>query len=174
MEELKKLKELADEFFEEAEKFIAKQKEKKTFGLEDYNFRVNSDGWSKRTNEQGQEYLVNLRGDIWELINCEDTESNGQQLFTWQAAMRETQKVGKRMPTDKEWNEFEKEDIPNIVYSGYRSTNGSCHGRSNLSTLWSSTESGTAAWERYLYYDRSTVSRRDGTKASGFSVRCIK
>jgi hypothetical protein len=29
--------------------------------------------------------------------------SNGEQLFTWNAAIRETQKVGKRMPTDEEF-----------------------------------------------------------------------
>ena len=75
---LKKIKEL--------EEYI--NKIDKPLELEDHNFRVNSDGWQKFTDD-GQDYLVNPEGDVWELINHEDSELNGEQLFTWDAAMRE-------------------------------------------------------------------------------------
>lgn len=40
---------------------------------------------------------------------------------------------------------------------------------------WSSTEvSSTNAWDRGLYYDKNDVSRGDGWKPNGISVRCIK
>lgn len=58
--------------------------------------------------------------------------------------------------------------------SGYRGTNGSYYLRSNYVFFWSSTGSGSSAWRRRLYYNNSTVSRYDGDKAHGFSVRCLK
>ena len=40
---------------------------------------------------------------------------------------------------------------------------------------WSSTQLNTSnAWYRLLYYDDSTVSRSNGRKACGFSVRCVR
>jgi hypothetical protein len=41
--------------------------------------------------------LENETADVWELL------SNREQLFTWDAAMRETEKVGRRIPTDEEF-----------------------------------------------------------------------
>ncbi len=39
---------------------------------------------------------------------------------------------------------------------------------------WSSTESGSTALDRNLYYTRSRVSRNTRSKLSGFSIRCIR
>jgi uncharacterized protein (TIGR02145 family) len=62
----------------------------------------------------------------------------------------------------------------NAPPSGYRYTNGSYIFRSNYVNFWSSTESGSNAWRRNLYYGNSAVRRSDNTKAYGFSVRCLK
>jgi len=41
--------------------------------------------------------LENKTGDVWVLL------SNREQFFTWIAAIRETKKTGKRVPTDEEF-----------------------------------------------------------------------
>ena len=139
--------------------------------LEDHNFRVNSDGWKKITVD-GEAYLEAPTGDIWELF---DGGYRGEQLFTWEAAMRETKKAGKRMPTDEEFNDLTKDDIKNIVYTGYRLAVGSFYNRGNYANLWSFSEySSTYAWRRYLFYGSATVGRSYVDKTSGFSVRCVQ
>lgn len=141
--------------------------------LEDHNFRVNSEGWEKITVED-EISLVNPDGDIWEIL---EGNSKGEQLFTYDAAMRETKKAGKRMPTDDEFTELlkKKEDMPNIVYSGYRNPASPCfYSRGANTHFWSSTQSGTTAWIRGLDSSYSAVGRYADTKAYGFSVRCIK
>jgi uncharacterized protein (TIGR02145 family) len=62
----------------------------------------------------------------------------------------------------------------NAPPSGRRHTNGFYYNRSNNAFFWSSTESGSNAWRRSLYYGNSTVYRDDLNKAYGFSVRCLK
>ena len=58
--------------------------------------------------------------------------------------------------------------------SGFRGANGSYYGRSGLTYLWSSTESGPNAWGRHLNYTGTQVNRLTNYKAGGFSVRCVK
>jgi len=156
----------------------AEQEVDRNLELEEFNFRVNSDGWVKGTDPaSGQEYLVSPTGDIWELINCrEHPELNGEQLFTWDAAMRETQKAGKRMPTDEEFSQFlrTKDDMPNLVLAGYRTAGGSFYLLSSFGYLWSSLQSGSYALGRYLSSSYATVYRNTFHKAFGFSVRCLK
>jgi len=81
--------------------------------LEDYNFRVNSDGWKKITVDE-KEYLENPEADIWEIL---DGAARGEQLFTFNAAKRETKKAGKRIPTDEEFSKLakNKEDIKKMT-----------------------------------------------------------
>lgn len=140
--------------------------------VEDHNFRVNSDGWKKIT-VGSMSYLENPEKDIWEIVTG---NAKGEQLFTWNAAMRETEKASKRMPTDKEFTELlkVKEDLLNLILAGYRDTNGSFDPRGTNASLWSSTESGASAWLRFLYSGYSTVYRDATDKAYGFSVRCVK
>lgn len=140
--------------------------------FEEHNFQVNSDGWKKITVDN-MSYLENPENDIWEIITG---ELQGEQLFTWDAAMRETKKAGKRMPTDKEFAELlkTKEGLLNLIFAGDRNTNGSFGSRGTNAYLWSSTESGAIAWLRYLYSGASTVNRHASYKANGFSVRCLK
>jgi len=144
----------------------------KKLELEDYNFKINSDGWKKITVD-GESYLVNEKEDVWEIL---DGECKGEQLFTWDAAMRETKKLGKTIPTDEQLEELlkNKGDLKNITYPGYRYTDGSFFNRGSALFLWSSTPSGTNAWRRYLLTTYSTVARDARNKAYGFSVRCLE
>jgi len=163
---LKKIKEL--------EEYI--NKIDKPLELEDHNFRVNSDGWQKFTDD-GQDYLVNPEGDVWELINHEDSELNGEQLFTWDAAMREAKKAGKRIPTDEELTEIlkTKEDMSNALLAGYRNVAGGFSNSGSNVVVWSSSQgSSTNAWRRYLVSGYSTIYRDTDYKNYGFSLRCLK
>ena len=141
--------------------------------FEDHNFKVNSDGWEKITVD-GKRYLVNEEEDIWEFL---DGEAKGEQLFTWDAMMRETEKADKRVPTDEELDILlkTKEDMPNLVYSGSRLTSGAFLGLGSYAGFWSSSlSSSTYAWSRTLYSSESRVNRFALTETRGFSVRCLK
>jgi len=140
--------------------------------LEDYNFKINSDGWKKIT-VGWENYLVNEKEDIWEIL---DEECKGEQLFTWDAAMRETKKLGKTIPTDEQLDNLlkDKSDLENITFPGDRDTNGSFYALGSNLYLWSSAPSGSNAWSRLLYTSYSTVYRYALNKARGFSVRCLK
>jgi len=142
-----------------------------TLELEDHNLKINSDGWKKIT-VNDKEYLENPEKDIWEILG---KEARGEQLFTWKSAMRETEKANKRMPTDEEFSELlkTKEDMPNLVFTGYRSTNTLFYYLGTHSYFWSSSVSGSNAWHRHLYSSLSTVSRYPLNQAYGFSVRCL-
>jgi uncharacterized protein (TIGR02145 family) len=141
--------------------------------LEDHNFKINSDGWKKITVD-GESYLVNDKEDIWELLN---RECAGEQLFTWDAAMRETKKLGKTIPTDEQLSGLlkDKSDFKNITFPGFRLTNGFYDYLGSYLALWSSSESSsTTAWRRFLATSYSTVYRYASSKGDGFSVRCLK
>ena len=58
--------------------------------------------------------------------------------------------------------------------SGYRNTDGSFSNVGSRTYFWSSVEGGSGAWHRRLYTSYSTVYRNAGSKAYGFSVRCLK
>lgn len=141
--------------------------------LQQHNFRVDSTGWKKET-RNGVTVLVSPCGGITEYAS--EDHNKGQQLFTWDAAMRETKKAGLRIPTDKEFYELvkTKEDIPNLIFTGYRDTTGSFYTRGTYANLWSSSESGVSAWYRYLNSAFYTVARDIYDKANGFSVRCLE
>ncbi len=163
------------------EEFNAIKKQcKEEFGInitdqafEDHNFKINSDGWKKITRIKDKSYLENPKRDIWEII---DGECAGEQLFTWDAAIRETAKAGKRIPTDDEFTEMlkTKSDMPDLVFSGFRSTNSLFYDRDALASFWSSTESGANALGRSLCSGDATVNRNMSDKAYGSSVRCLK
>ena len=135
--------------------------------LEDHNFRVSSEGWRKITVDD-KEFLVNDEKDIWEI---NEGEYKGEQLFTWKAAMRETKKAGKEIPTIEELCD---EDIENIVYAGYRNPSGSFVFRGLGTNLWSSSVSGSSAWDRGLGSGSAGVYRNPDSQAFGFSVRVKK
>ena len=140
--------------------------------LEEHNFKINSDGWKKITVEE-EEYLENPEGDVWEILN---EEARGEQLFTFKAMKRETKKAGKTVPTDEQFDLLlkEKEDMPNLVFAGFRSATGSFYNLSSLAYFWSSSVYESNAWYRSLHASYTTVNRYAGDKALGFSVRCLK
>ena len=154
---------------EEIKEEINSDKELK---LETKNFRVDSNGWKKKTIDDF-EILESPTQDIWEFNKG---ELKGEQLFTWDSAMRETKKAGKRMPTDDELNKLisTKEDIENSVLAEYRCPSGSFISQCSDTEFWSSSESGADAWRRYLDSASSTVLRSTSGKANGFSVRCLQ
>lgn len=111
-----------------------------TLKLEEYNFHIDSTGW-KKIAVDSEEYLENPEGDVWEILN---SEAKGEQLFTWDAAMRETQRAGKRMPTREEFKILKtKSDIPNLIFAGWLDTDRSSPSICSDAIFWSSTESGS-------------------------------
>jgi len=60
----------------------------------------------------------------------------------------------------------------NIPFAGYRITGGSFDVQSSGALLWSSSESSTSAWSRYLN-ESTPVVRDSNVKGLGFSVRCL-
>jgi hypothetical protein len=105
---------------------------------------------------------------VWQLL------SNGEQLFTWDAAIRETKKAGKRVPTDEEFEELNKEYFGEIIHTGYRSPNGSFYNLGDGAHFWSSSEIDNNAWNKFLFSSSFTVNRNINDKSYGFSIRCIK
>jgi hypothetical protein len=64
--------------------------------LSDRNFRVeNTSEWVEKTDEKGIKYLENPEGDVCEYL---EGEQKGEQLFTDESALRETEKAGKTFP----------------------------------------------------------------------------
>jgi hypothetical protein len=141
--------------------------------LEPHNHRVDSTGWKKKTVD-GVEFLVSPCGGITEYTDGED---KGEQLFSWDAAIREAKKAGKRIPTDEEWSELLKikSDMPNLVFAGLRDTDGSFAYRATYAYFWASSQfDGTTAWRHYLGSSYATVYRYPVSKQYGFSLRCLE
>lgn len=151
----------------------------KTLQLEDKNFRIDSNLWESKTMpqycsidwEDEIEVKVNPEWDVFEL-------PDGEQLFTYYAAIREAEKAGKRLPTDEEFDELlkTKSDMPNVTYAG-NCNGGSCNYRGYNANYWSSSvyaPSPTNAWRRNLNYSFASVSRTNNAQAVAFSVRCLK
>ena len=60
-----------------------------------------------------------------------------------------------------------------LPLAGYRSTDKSFGYLSSFADLWSSSESSTQAWNRYLDSGNAAVLRDTNVKGFGFSVRCL-
>lgn len=73
------------------------------FGLDPVNFRIDSTGWIERTTPNGHSVKVGPDGEVFEIL---EGEAPGEQLFTLRAALVETVKAGKLIPTRKQWNEI--------------------------------------------------------------------
>lgn len=111
--------------------------------------------------------------DIW--------EKDGKFYFTWEAAIREAEAQGLRVPTKEEWEEsfgiiWEDKlfDFLKLNLSGYRNYSNGYYGtQGSDGYYWSSTPNGTDAYIAYFYsgggYIANFYSRGDG-----FSVRCLK
>ncbi len=60
------------------------------------------------------------------------------------------------------------------LLAGNRTSDGLFNLRGSAAFFWSSTESGSSAWDRYLSSNEARVYRKTNNKANGFSVRCVK
>ena len=58
--------------------------------------------------------------------------------------------------------------------AGNRNTTGAFNNRATNANFWSSSQSGSNAWNRNLNSSNATVNRNTNSKANGFSVRCLK
>jgi len=155
---------------EELKKFV-EEIDKQAIQLYDNNFKVNSEGWKKKTVEGGV-VLENPKGDIWEILGG---EYNGEQLFTWDAAIRETKKAGKKMPTKEQFEELLKDDeFPkNRVLDGFRPySSAALYDVGSYGYYWSS--SVTGSYSCTLAFNSSSANMGNSGRANGFSVRCVR
>ena len=96
-------------------------------------------------------------------------------LYTWDAAMRLCPE-GWHLPSNEEWDDWEwnaslkQRSSFASVLAGYRNTDGTFGYRASYAGFWSSSESGTNAWYRYLFSTEARVHRTTNDKAYGFSV----
>ena len=157
-------------------------------GLELEDFKIDSEGWTEFVLLDGARVKANPEGDVTELL---DGEFAGQQYFTWHAAMRETAKAGKRMPTEQEWFRIIRAINPKIDHLGSWQEDVSIKGALKLKLAgyrfftspeysnqgdhgyyWTSSHSG-------LYGYLFSVSKGMvgpsflGMRAYGFCVRCV-
>ncbi|MGR3218589.1 MAG: FISUMP domain-containing protein [Candidatus Anammoxibacter sp.] len=106
--------------------------------------------------------------------------------------------IGWHLPTDSEWKTLEmnldmtqaeadstgwrgtdqgtqlKQGGFQALLAGFRFTDGSFFTRGTNAIFWSSTESGSSAWDRILVSNEAPVFRGTSNKAFGYSVRCVK
>ena len=162
------------------------QTTKNILKLEDKNFRINSTGWEKRRvhvgeTEGGDEYLVNPEGDVWEILSG---KHKGEQLFTWDAARRETEKAGKRILTVEEMADIlkTKEDVSNLIFAGYFEKDGLrafYDGQGRSAYFWTSGNRKSDVYGNiatcFFFTSRSeNVACDEFVKSAGLSVRCIR
>ena len=140
--------------------------------LEPRNFRIDSDGWKEKVYGDVT-CKINPENDVIEYVSGVSKKLVGEQLFTWDAAMRETKKAGKRMPTKEEWEELRDEVIGCGVYPGYLTGSaGALPSRGSFGYYWSSTEL-SSTYGYYLAFYSASSSLSDFDKVFGFSVRCL-
>ena len=134
--------------------------------FEKENFRIDSEGWKKKG-----EFLENDTKDVWELRKGDYA---GEQLFTWEAAIRETKKAGKTMPTKDDFEKAFTDIIPDWPKAGNRfSDSGSMGVLGSYGNYWSSSINGANAYN--LNFNTGGVSPGNSSnRGNGFSVRCLK
>ena len=149
--------------------FLDDYKPEPKLELEKTNFRIPSIGWKK----ENTKLLVNPEGDVWEIL---EGEYKGEQLFTRDSAIRETEKANKKIPDKDELEMLLKRDayFKTMPLVGYRyNAYGSLLNQGMYGNYLASTIIGTSAY--YLNFDSSDVSPANTSyRTYGFSVRCLK
>ena len=118
----------------------------------------------------------NLEIEINQETNAETPqawEHEWNWYYNWLWAIEEAKYRGLHLPSDEEFDDLEYELLELNQINGFRHTNGSLSNRS-IGYWWSSTESGSNAWYRYLTSSNSTVHCLTRDKGCGFSVVCTE
>lgn len=145
--------------------------------LENIDFKVfHDDVWILITDANGIKLYQSPTKDIWEFV---EGEFAGEQKFTWNAAIRETKKVGKEIP--KDWsiycNNRDYMKRLGLQKSGIYNGSGIIFNYGTLGYYWSWVFDGISAYGISFHSD-SNVSKTNeaGGKCDsvGFSVRCLK
>lgn len=146
--------------------------------LEENDFSVDSNDWEvisvEVINAGGVRCKISPQGDIWEFL---EGKYAGRQLFTWDAAIRETKKAGKQMPSDAEFSRFLKTrgNMPNVVFAGNYHYNGFFEKQGERAVFWSRSKLGDdSAYIRWLDSSSLEVAACPYEARLGFSVRCLK
>ena len=84
--------------------------------------------------------------------------------------LKETGTIHWQSPNKGATNESGFSALP----GGYRDHDGIYYTIGRIADFWSSTVTGSYAWNRYVTYNNSGVSRNNAHKRGGFSVRCVK
>lgn len=72
------------------------------FKIDSSTWKTQETTWSIAGRHVPIKVKVNLDGDVWEYVSGVPTACIGQQLFTYAAALRETQKAGTSLPEDQQ------------------------------------------------------------------------
>ena len=161
------------------------------FGLDPCNFRIDSTGWREWVTPNGILVKISPNGEVLELLQG---ELAGEQLFTLEAALAETFKCGKLIPTRKQWNEIisgirgdidlegswqDDVSIRNVLglrLAGYRDpSSGAVYYLGSRAFVWSSSRDGAIRrFGRRLPVTRDQIHPVETcSRASGYSVRCL-
>ncbi|MCK5320112.1 hypothetical protein KAJ61_01850 [Candidatus Parcubacteria bacterium] len=145
--------------------------------LEEENFKIDSTGWDL-LNNQGITYLQCPDNLVWEYVSGVSKRFIGQQLFDKNAAMQETKKMNKRIPTKHDWvTHIAKFDLNNLnLLVGCRESGGWFSNIGKIAIFWSSTPYDLLhSW--VCCFDPSEkilVDLYGGYNKAGYSVRCLK
>ena len=155
--------------------------------LDTQNFKIDSTGWKSLETTwiiTGKKITITVKvnpdNDVWEYVSGVPSAFVGQQLFTFVAALRETQKAGKSLPADQSVLEAAIATMPGDnelqKYKNYLTkTNVQFPG---CYSSWSHAFDDVSTWAYYWLDDGSRVNlnattrgvaRRD--ESMGYSVR---
>lgn len=155
--------------------------------LEIDHFQIDSTGWEERILSCGTRVKENPEGDVIELT---EGPYAGEQLFTYEAAIRETEKVGKCVPDEfqiveiirsadpridpfGEWNNPTVASLLDVRFPGYlHHATDSSIGANTKARWWVNSPDGTHAYDVIFAADGSGL-MGSSAKTNGLSVRCI-
>lgn len=153
------------------------------------NFRIDSSGWKLERLPDGGRVKTNPEGDVFELL---DGEFVGEQFFTLDAALRETSKAGKWIPTKDEWNEIIRSITPGIDPSGgwqddvlvrdslglklagcRRAPSAACYLQGTNGYYWAASPVGVTGHNLVISKSQQLPPVSPANRAYGLSVRCL-
>ncbi|WPE16789.1 invasin domain 3-containing protein [Candidatus Thioglobus autotrophicus] len=172
-----------------------------TFTVYLASITIGSQTWSASNVSLVPTTYNTLGTDYWNAYSGSGSAADDDgYYYTWDAAMNVCPS-GWSLPSDSDWKVLEGQLGMSAVdqdatgwrgtdegtklkvggssgfeakLAGYRNTNGNFYTRGDYTFLWSSTESGSNAYRRFLNTSNATVYRVTVSKAHGFSVRCLK